>query len=85
MRRALKRIAELAELSVAVNAHDFRHSLVMNMRPYLTDDAKRLMFAQSLGHKDTTMIDRTYGLNESQSERRAVEVGDLLAAAGIGQ
>jgi hypothetical protein len=43
------------------------------------------MFAQSLGHKDTTMIDRTYGLSESQSEKRADEVGDLLAAAGIGQ
>ena len=31
------------------------------------------------------MIDRTYGLSESQSEKRADEVGDLLAAAGIGQ
>ncbi len=30
------------------------------------------------------MIDRTYGLNESQSEQRADEVGELLAAAGIG-
>ena len=60
VRRALKRIAELAELPVAVNAHDFRHALVMNMRPYPDRDAKKLMFAQSLGHKDTTMIDQDH-------------------------
>ena len=84
VRRSLAYVSEKAGFETAVRSHDFRHSLVRNVRAQLRNDSEKLAFARSLGHKDTTMIDKVYGQAREEKEAMAMVAADVLARAGIG-